>query len=71
MDINSLTYRERIVLRELRHGKKNVEIAQALYSSETRVKNILFRLFRKTDCPNRTALISWAHQHYFNQKQEA
>lgn len=49
--------RERDIIRLLAEGKKNSEIAAALFISEYTVENHLRSIYRKMDVKNRTALV--------------
>ena len=60
---HDLTIRERQVVRLIRFGKLNREIASELNLAEGTVKEYLNRIFRKLDVKNRTELAVWALIH--------
>lgn len=53
-----LTKREAEVLAELLKGSTNCEIAATLFIGETTVKTHVSSIFKKTACPNRSALLA-------------
>jgi len=59
-----LTYREKEILNKLRIGASNIEIARALFISESTVKTHLYHLFKKIDVKNRTQAVSWANDNF-------
>ncbi|WP_438436501.1 biofilm master transcriptional regulator CsgD [Kluyvera georgiana] len=59
-----LTYREKEILNKLRIGASNLEIARALFISESTVKTYLYHLFKKIAVKNRTQAVSWANDNF-------
>lgn len=59
-----LTYREKEILNKLRIGASNIEIARALFISESTVKTHLYHLFKKIAVKNRTQAVSWANDNF-------
>ncbi|BBQ84409.1 TPA: transcriptional regulator CsgD [Kluyvera ascorbata] len=59
-----LTYREKEILNKLRIGASNLEIARALFISESTVKTHLYHLFKKIAVKNRTQAVSWANDNF-------
>ncbi len=55
-----LTATERAVLAHVAMGMLNKEIAQTMYISTRTVESHIRNMLRKTDMPNRTALVRWA-----------
>ncbi len=55
-----LTRREMQVLKVLKDGGSNMEIADSLFISEHTIKSHLYSIFRKLDVKNRTQAMSWA-----------
>ena len=51
---------EREALQLLCEGLKTKEIADRMFLSKRRVEQLLTRMFRKTECKNRTDLVRWA-----------
>jgi two-component system nitrate/nitrite response regulator NarL len=61
--IESLTKRERDVIRLIGEGLKNKDIAARLFISETTVHHHLTAIFGKLDVVDRVGLIIYAYQH--------
>ncbi|GAC1446824.1 MAG: two-component system response regulator MnoR [Pyrinomonadaceae bacterium] len=61
--INSLTGREREVIRLIGEGLKNKQIADQLFISETTVTHHLTSVFSKLDVKNRLELIIYAYRY--------
>ena len=59
----TLTPRERQVLRLVGEGKRNAEIAGALFISEHTVKTHINHVFSKTSSRDRAQAIRYAHEH--------
>lgn len=55
-----LTRREIQVLKMLKNGGSNMEIADSLFISEHTIKSHLYNIFRKLEVKNRTQATSWA-----------
>ncbi len=55
-----LTRREVQVLKMLKEGGSNMEIADSLFISEHTIKSHLYNIFRKLEVKNRTQATSWA-----------
>ena len=55
-----LTRREIQVLKILKDGGSNMEIADSLFISEHTIKSHLYNIFRKLDVKNRTQATNWA-----------
>lgn len=55
-----LTRREMQVLKVLKDGGSNMEIADSLFISEHTIKSHLYNIFRKLEVKNRTQATSWA-----------
>ncbi len=55
-----LTRRETQVLKVLKEGGSNMEIADSLFISEHTIKSHLYNIFRKLEVKNRTQATSWA-----------
>lgn len=55
-----LTRREIQVLKMLKDGGSNMEIADSLFISEHTIKSHLYNIFRKLEVKNRTQATSWA-----------
>ncbi|WP_031858947.1 cyclic-di-GMP-binding transcriptional regulator CpsQ [Vibrio parahaemolyticus] len=55
-----LTRREIQVLKMLKEGGSNMEIADSLFISEHTIKSHLYNIFRKLEVKNRTQATSWA-----------
>ena len=60
-----LTTRERQVVRLVRSGKLNKEIAYELHLAEGTIKEYLNRIFRKLKVKNRTELAVWTFKQQF------
>ncbi|WP_260261532.1 LuxR C-terminal-related transcriptional regulator [Vibrio intestinalis] len=58
-----LTTREIQILRSLKTGASNIQIAEDLFISEFTVKSHLYQIFKKLSVKNRVQAISWANQH--------
>ncbi|HAS62966.1 MAG TPA: helix-turn-helix transcriptional regulator [Vibrio sp.] len=58
-----LTTREIQILRSLKTGASNNQIAEDLFISEFTVKSHLYQIFKKLSVKNRVQAISWAKQH--------
>ncbi|WP_194439101.1 LuxR C-terminal-related transcriptional regulator [Vibrio fluminensis] len=58
-----LTTREIQILRSLKTGASNIQIAEDLFISEFTVKSHLYQIFKKLSVKNRVQAISWAKQH--------
>lgn len=58
-----LTDREKEVLQEMSYGKRNVEIAAALYLSEGTVKTHVHSILQKIGVDDRTQAVVWAFRH--------
>ncbi|TOD28101.1 helix-turn-helix transcriptional regulator, partial [Vibrio parahaemolyticus] len=52
--------REIQVLKMLKEGGSNMEIADSLFISEHTIKSHLYNIFRKLEVKNRTQATSWA-----------
>jgi DNA-binding NarL/FixJ family response regulator len=61
--IEGLTEREREVIRLLSQGKKNKQIAEELYISETTVRHHLTSIFDKLGVEDRLELSIYAFRH--------
>lgn len=59
----SLTKREKTIIKLVCQGAKNQEVADSLNISPHTVKTHLYSIFRKTDCRNRVELLNWAKQY--------
>jgi DNA-binding NarL/FixJ family response regulator len=59
----SLSFREKQVVRLVRQAKLNKEIAYDLHLSEGTIKEYLNKIFRKIGVKNRTELAVWALTH--------
>lgn len=59
----SLTKREKTIIKLVCQGAKNQEVADSLSISPHTVKTHLYSIFRKTECRNRVELLNWAKQH--------
>ncbi|MGB0898766.1 MAG: response regulator transcription factor [Psychrobium sp.] len=59
----SLTKREKTIIKLVCQGAKNQEVADSLNISPHTVKTHLYSIFRKTECRNRVELLNWAKQH--------
>ncbi|MCR9613925.1 LuxR C-terminal-related transcriptional regulator, partial [Vibrio alginolyticus] len=57
-----LTRREIQVLKMLKEGGSNMEIADSLFISEHTIKSHLYNIFRKLEVKNRTQATSWARR---------
>ncbi len=55
-----LTRREVQVLKELKEGGSNMEIADSLFISEHTIKSHLYNIFRKLEVKNRAQASNWA-----------
>jgi DNA-binding NarL/FixJ family response regulator len=70
--IKRLTYREKQVMLCLKDSLTNQQIAEKLFSTETRVKNILHRLSGKLECKTRVEVLNKAYAlDLFTKLQEA
>lgn len=58
-----LTTREIQILRSLKTGASNNQIAEDLFISEFTVKSHLYQIFKKLSVKNRVQATSWAKQH--------
>ncbi|MCG9598783.1 LuxR C-terminal-related transcriptional regulator [Vibrio sp. Isolate25] len=58
-----LTAREIQILRCLKTGASNMQIAEDLFISEFTVKSHLYQIFKKLSVKNRVQAIAWANQH--------
>ncbi len=58
----SLTLREMDILKCLKQGSSNMQIADMLCISEFTVKSHLYQIFKKLSVKNRVQAIAWAHQ---------
>lgn len=58
-----LTSREIQILRCLKTGASNIQIADDLFISEFTVKSHLYQIFKKLSVKNRVQAIAWANQH--------
>ncbi|CAM3868200.1 LuxR C-terminal-related transcriptional regulator [Vibrio aquimaris] len=58
-----LTSREIQILRCLKTGASNLQIADDLFISEFTVKSHLYQIFKKLSVKNRVQAIAWANQH--------
>ncbi|WP_117236066.1 response regulator transcription factor [Vibrio maerlii] len=58
----SLTIREVDILKCLKQGSSNMQIADMLCISEFTVKSHLYHIFKKLSVKNRVQAIAWAHQ---------
>lgn len=58
-----LTSREIQILRCLKTGASNMQIAEDLFISEFTVKSHLYQIFKKLSVKNRVQAIAWANQH--------
>ncbi len=58
-----LTARELAVLRSLREGHSNKQIARSLWVAEQTVKFHLTNIYRKLDVDSRTEAVHWAYRH--------
>jgi DNA-binding NarL/FixJ family response regulator len=67
---NSLSFRERQVIRLVCQAKLNKEIAHELHLTEGTIKEYLNRIFRKLGLTNRTELAVWALTDHSNQAKE-
>ncbi|WP_440053857.1 response regulator transcription factor [Pseudoalteromonas sp. T1lg65] len=61
--LNSLTTREKSVIRLLATGARNEDIADSLNISAHTVKTHIYSAFKKTNSRNRIELANWAQQH--------
>jgi DNA-binding NarL/FixJ family response regulator len=61
--IESLTLREREVIKLVGEGRKNKQIAERLYISETTVTHHLSSVFSKLEVSDRLELIIYAFRH--------
>lgn len=57
-----LTPRELQILRSLKTGASNMQMAESLFISEFTVKSHLYQIFKKLSVKNRTQAIAWANQ---------
>ncbi|EKO3905719.1 LuxR C-terminal-related transcriptional regulator [Vibrio fluvialis] len=57
-----LTTRELQILRSLKTGASNMQMAESLFISEFTVKSHLYQIFKKLSVKNRTQAIAWANQ---------
>ncbi|WP_299494301.1 response regulator transcription factor [uncultured Shewanella sp.] len=64
-----LTIREREVLKALRLGLTNIDIAEQLFVSESTVKTHLYHSFRKIGVSSRGEAIAWAQANLHDVKQ--
>lgn len=64
-----LTIREREVLKALRLGLTNIDIAEQLFVSESTVKTHLYHSFRKIGVSSRGEAIAWAQANLHEVKQ--
>ena len=60
-----LTRREMEVLKKMRNGLSNSQLAENLFLSEHTVKSHLYKIYRKLEIGNREAAVEWAH-HFLN-----
>jgi len=61
--INSLTAREREIIRLIANGLKNKEVANRLHISDITVRHHLTSIFSKLDVSDRQKLLILAHEH--------
>ncbi|ELV8681797.1 DNA-binding response regulator [Vibrio fluvialis] len=61
-----LTTRELQILRSLKTGASNMQMAESLFISEFTVKSHLYQIFKKLSVKNRTQAIAWANQNLFS-----
>lgn len=61
--IDTLTPREKDVLRLVMHGKTNKEIAKELGLSTRTAEHHITQILEKLRLTNRTELAIWAHEH--------
>lgn len=62
-DISNLTVREKEILKHLRQGMSNNELADKLFISEHTVKSHLYKIFKKIKVKNRNNAITWAYKY--------
>ena len=61
--IDKLTEREIEILRVMRTGARNVEIAESLNLSPHTVKTHVYNIFKKINASNRLQAVNWANEH--------
>ncbi len=66
-DSNSLTPREKEILKRIVTGDSNKDIAEHLKISQHTVKTHLYNIFKKIDVPNRIQGALWASEHLIDQ----
>ena len=64
-ELDSLTRREKEMLRFICQGRSDVRIAEALRLSQNTVRNHIASLYRKLQVHNRTEAALWGHAHGF------
>lgn len=64
-ELDSLTRREKEMLRFICQGRSDVRIAEALHLSQNTVRNHIASLYRKLQVHNRTEAALWGHAHGF------
>ncbi|WCE29994.1 response regulator transcription factor [Vibrio sp. SCSIO 43137] len=61
--ICNLTFREKELLRHLRQGMSNNQLADKLFISEHTVKSHLYKIFKKIKVKNRNSAVAWAYKY--------
>jgi PAS domain S-box-containing protein len=64
-ELDSLTRREKEMLRFICQGRTDLRIAEALHLSQNTVRNHIASLYRKLQVHNRTEAALWGHAHGF------
>jgi len=62
-NICNLTFREKELLRHLRQGMSNNQLADKLFISEHTVKSHLYKIFKKIKVKNRSNAVAWAYKY--------
>lgn len=61
--ICNLTFREKELLKHLRQGLSNNQLADKLFISEHTVKSHLYKIFKKIKVKNRSNAVAWAYKY--------